>query len=88
MTKLVAGVIAVAVSGASMAAMAQTVDSKMMATPSASDEGVRSNVLAAAKAEPKSLPSRNSMMATQSTSTAAAPVAQSSAAAVHGVAPH
>jgi hypothetical protein len=87
MTKLVAGVLAVAVSVASMAAMAQTVDSKMMATPSASDEGVRSNVLAAAKAEPKSVPSRNSM-ATQSSSTTAAPVAQSSAVAVRGVAPH
>jgi hypothetical protein len=88
MTKLVAGLLAVAVSAASTATMAQTVDSKMMATPSASDEGVRSNVLAAAKAEPKSVPTRNSMMATPSASTGPAPVAQSSAAAVRGVAPH
>ena len=89
MTKLLAGVVAFAVSVAAAAAMAQTVDNQQMATPSASDEGVRNSVMAAAKAAPpkESQPSRNSMMSAPVGSNSPAMTSQPSVAAVRGTAP-
>ena len=91
MTKLVAGVVAIAVSVAAAAAMAQTAvpESQQMATPSASDESVRNSVMAAAKAAPpkESQPSRNSMMSAPDNSSSPAMVSQPSVAAVRGTAP-
>jgi hypothetical protein len=93
MTKLMAGVVALAVSVAAAAAMAQTSvapESQLMATPSASDESVRNSVMAAAKAAPpkESQPNRNSMMnAPGSSSNSPAMASQPSVAAVRGVAP-
>ena len=92
MTKLVAGVVAIAVSVAAAAAMAQTAvpESQQMATPSASDESVRNSVMAAAKAAPpkESQPSRNSMMmSAPGNSSSPAMVSQPSVAAVRGTAP-
>ena len=91
MTKLVAGVVAIAVSVAAAAAMAQTAvpESQQMATPSASDESVRNSVMAAAKAAPpKESQSRNSMMmSAPGNSSSPAMVSQPSVAAVRGTAP-
>ena len=92
MTKLMAGVVALAVSVAAAAAMAQTSvvpESQLMATPSASDEFVRNSVMAAAKAAPpkESQPSRNSMMSTPGSSNSPAMASQPSVAAVRGTAP-
>ena len=91
MTKLMAGLVAIAVSVAAAAAMAQTSvpESQQMATPSASDESVRNSVMAAAKAAPpkESQPSRNSMMNAPGSSNSPAMASQPSVAAVRGTAP-
>ncbi|MGB8279112.1 MAG: hypothetical protein WCF20_14440 [Methylovirgula sp.] len=63
MTKLTASVVAIALSVAATAAIAQTSpspDNRLMATPSASDPAVRDSVMATVKAAPKpSQQSRN-----------------------------
>lgn len=63
MTKLTVSAVAVALSVAATAAIAQTSpspDSRLMATPSASDAAVRNSIMATLKAAPKVSPqSRN-----------------------------
>jgi hypothetical protein len=92
MTKLVAGVLAIAVSLTAAAAVAQTPENMQMAAPAAADKSVRDGVLAAAKAAPKSAPkasesSKNSMMAASGGADAPAAAAQSGTPAVRGTAP-
>jgi len=87
MTKLVAGVVAVAVSLTAVAAVAQTAENKQMAAPAAADKAVRDNILAAAKVAPKTNESSHNSMMAAGSSNAPAAAAQGGAPTVRGTPP-